>query len=278
MQKLSLIEDYFENIDTTTKAYWLGVLYSDGNVTRNHRQIRIEVSKRDIWLLEKIKTDLNIGSAISSTKKGKLLCLYISRKRMVEDLIGVGCIPCKSKVIELPILSNRSLYLAFLLGFYDGDGTQNSTRITCGNRKFLEQIKLKFGLSFIIGEKNNGGFIGTRKITGVAYCMSLGAPLFNEMMGNYKNSLPRKRNYFSTKEERARKAAEASRENTGKEKFYISKGALKNLVWQVPATEIAKRFGVSSNAIAKRCERLGIEKPSRGYWAKVNAKNVSTPL
>ena len=32
---------------------------------------------------------------------------------------------------------------------------------------------------------------------------------------------------------------------------------------------VAKLLGVSDVAIAKRCKLLGIEKPPRGYWAKV---------
>ena len=33
--------------------------------------------------------------------------------------------------------------------------------------------------------------------------------------------------------------------------------------------QVAKLLGVSDVAVAKRCKRLGVEKPPRGYWAKV---------
>lgn len=39
-------------------------------------------------------------------------------------------------------------------------------------------------------------------------------------------------------------------------------------VWREPATEVAKRYGVSSNALGKICERLGVPTPTRGYWAR----------
>ena len=43
------------------------------------------------------------------------------------------------------------------------------------------------------------------------------------------------------------------------------------LVWQMPTTEVADLFQVSDKAVEKRCKRLGISKPPRGYWAKVAA-------
>jgi len=44
--------------------------------------------------------------------------------------------------------------------------------------------------------------------------------------------------------------------------------ALKKLVWDVPMTLIAKNLGVSGKAVAKRCSKLGIKTPGRGYWTK----------
>ena len=46
---------------------------------------------------------------------------------------------------------------------------------------------------------------------------------------------------------------------------------LSMLVWEVPVTDIAKNLGVSGNAVGKRCRKLGIEVPSRGYWAKLRS-------
>jgi len=51
-------------------------------------------------------------------------------------------------------------------------------------------------------------------------------------------------------------------------KFNPTEKELKQLVWKMPARQVGKLFGVSDKAIEKRCKKLGIEKPSRGYWAK----------
>lgn len=43
---------------------------------------------------------------------------------------------------------------------------------------------------------------------------------------------------------------------------------LEKLVWSKPMKDLGKDLGVSDNAIRKRCKRIGIELPSRGYWLK----------
>lgn len=53
------------------------------------------------------------------------------------------------------------------------------------------------------------------------------------------------------------------------QKFRISKEDLSKLVWEMSTVKVAEKFGVSDKAIEKRCKKLGIEKPPRGYWNKV---------
>lgn len=53
------------------------------------------------------------------------------------------------------------------------------------------------------------------------------------------------------------------------QKFVIDPEELRQLVWEIPTTHIAQLFGVSDKAVEKRCRALGIPKPPRGYWAKL---------
>jgi 5-methylcytosine-specific restriction endonuclease McrA len=43
---------------------------------------------------------------------------------------------------------------------------------------------------------------------------------------------------------------------------------IKNLVWLIPTSQLAKNLGVSDVAINKFCKRHKIDKPSRGFWTK----------
>lgn len=55
---------------------------------------------------------------------------------------------------------------------------------------------------------------------------------------------------------------------------------LYELVWASPVTTIAKLHGISDVGLAKRCRRLGVPLPPRGYWARseVERAAVKPPL
>ncbi|MEA3213205.1 MAG: hypothetical protein QOE70_6262 [Chthoniobacter sp.] len=46
---------------------------------------------------------------------------------------------------------------------------------------------------------------------------------------------------------------------------------LHDLIWSTPASKLSADFGISDVAIAKRCRKLNVSPPPRGYWAKVEA-------
>jgi len=48
---------------------------------------------------------------------------------------------------------------------------------------------------------------------------------------------------------------------------YPSDSAMADMVWEMPATEIAKYYGVSSSALKKHCKNSNIHTPTRGYWS-----------
>jgi|GEM_PF-2025442 len=57
----------------------------------------------------------------------------------------------------------------------------------------------------------------------------------------------------------------------------LSKEELEKLVWSMPTVQVAELFGVSDTAVGKRCRVLGIKKPPRGFWSKVEAGIVPHP-
>lgn len=265
----------FKNIDTKEKAYWLGFLFADGcvvNYKYTKKIVLISNRKDENDVIDKFIGFMKIDNKKYYRANGTMEISF-RNVEIGDNLIQHGCIPRKSKVIELPDLDSRELYLAFLLGFFDGDGTQGTTRITCGSRKFLEQIKEMFQLQFKILDKHSDGYIEGRKIRGNGYSLCLGANLFNEMMSNYSNSLPRKRHYFGSNDERIEKIKQSSWKGHHEKKFSISKEDLSRIVWEMPSERIAEKYGVSGSTIAKRCKQLGIKKPGRGYWQSILVKS-----
>ena len=60
----------------------------------------------------------------------------------------------------------------------------------------------------------------------------------------------------------------------------LTREQLYERIWSAPTTQVAAEFGISDVALAKRCKKLNVPKPSLGYWAKVAAgqKPEKTPL
>lgn len=59
--------------------------------------------------------------------------------------------------------------------------------------------------------------------------------------------------------------------SSSRDALTLSREDLYELVWSKPMVELAKDFGLSDVALAKRCRKLGVPVPGRGYWARVSA-------
>lgn len=118
----NLKQDFFEIIDTEAKAYFLGFLFSDGNVFNN--QIALEIQRRDEEILQRLKKELNTINVITYRKRKntELCCLRIVSRKMVSDLKKYGIIPNKTyETKHLPPMPFE-MRRHFLRGLLDGDG------------------------------------------------------------------------------------------------------------------------------------------------------------
>ena len=60
--------------------------------------------------------------------------------------------------------------------------------------------------------------------------------------------------------------------NSNREKIaWPTDAQLSRIVWAMPMTTVARRFGVSDTAVKKRCRARHILTPGRGYWSKHGA-------
>lgn len=53
------------------------------------------------------------------------------------------------------------------------------------------------------------------------------------------------------------------------EKFEISRQALYEQIWSIPANKLAEKFGVSGSYLARVCAALNVPRPPVGYWQKL---------
>lgn len=117
--KTTIIEDYFEKIDTEEKAYWLGFLFADGNISKKSNNIEVSLKPSDIGHLKKFAKAINFSNPIIINKDRCRLCF--ANKKMKSDLIDKGCVPAKSLILKPPkILQKFNIH--FIRGYFDGDG------------------------------------------------------------------------------------------------------------------------------------------------------------
>ncbi|MDP3697210.1 MAG: LAGLIDADG family homing endonuclease [Candidatus Taylorbacteria bacterium] len=156
-------QDFFKKW-LSKMAYVLGFFTADGNMIRNKRGahfIDFYITDRDI--LEKIKKLLGSNHKISIRDRRKVnpnykigYRLQIGSKMMFNDLINLGLMPNKSKVVRMPSVPSK--YVShFVRGYFDGDGhvsaseyqkkdRKNKSRIiitgfTSGSKIFLEGLR-----------------------------------------------------------------------------------------------------------------------------------------
>jgi hypothetical protein len=121
---------YFDIIDSDRKAYWLGLLYADGNIHRRVKKMRLKLIEPDKYLLEAMSKDIEYQGPLYFSKASDignhdLWSLEIADVHMVESLYEIGLYPNKSLTVEFPSLRHLSddLFWPFIRGYFDGDGT-----------------------------------------------------------------------------------------------------------------------------------------------------------
>lgn len=121
-------KDFFKNIDSANKAYWLGFIYADGNISNNSLNIEIDYSDR--YLLKRFANDIDSQVEVTQRERDttfngytyhthtSLVRLYC--KDIANQLIKLGVVPTKTYKKEYPKCDK--FFWHFLRGFLDGDG------------------------------------------------------------------------------------------------------------------------------------------------------------
>ena len=134
------LPSFFEH-DSAEMYYVLGLLFADGNISRQGR-VTIHQTKYPAILHK-------IGHLLGRPVSGQLLTL--GNQALAEWLLerfGVG--PAKSNVLQWPVLPDQFAH-DFIRGFFDGDGSiwigrirgklRRSVSFTCGSKDFLLALK-----------------------------------------------------------------------------------------------------------------------------------------
>lgn len=141
------IENYFDTINNEAKAYYLGLLITDGSV--DDKRIRLSLKAEDKYILDKLSEEIGIKHLYYDDRKSGLYSLEAHSKHMVESLNKYGVIQNKTYLLkEIPFELIDDKYLNhFLRGIFDGDGCISISRqkyriyISEYNYSLVEQIR-----------------------------------------------------------------------------------------------------------------------------------------
>jgi len=168
-RRYTVNDEYFENIDTEEKAYWLGFLFADGYIRdRNHgKSLEMKLGIKDknhLELFRKcIKSTHNITESFNKVKYkdgysiSHLCWLAIYSDKLVESIKKQGVHSRKTFTIQPPLNVPKKLLRHFIRGYFDGDGC------ICFNRKTKRGVVgivsaspnfKKFLIEFILKECN----------------------------------------------------------------------------------------------------------------------------
>ena len=129
-RKYKIDEHYFDKIDTPNKAYFLGLLYADGNIGKKHTEVKISLQECDKSILEKFRDELQSDQPLSfitryhdmNPRYKNQWALNISNKNLHDSLVTHGVLPNKSLVLTYPEWLNPDLESHFIRGYINGDG------------------------------------------------------------------------------------------------------------------------------------------------------------
>lgn len=132
-------ENYFENIDTEEKAYWLGFIMADGTVIKTNKNMKLY---NRLKLALKLSDECHLKKLLKCIESTTEIKHYTTKNnttnysgndytycyvncdsiKLTNDLIKLGCVPNKTYECSIPDIPNN-LIRHFIRGYFDGDGS-----------------------------------------------------------------------------------------------------------------------------------------------------------
>lgn len=207
-KKYTVNSNYFDNIDTEHKAYWLGVFYADGNITKEGETKSIRFNSIDNNWLDLFIQDIEFSGLYKEEVHKKynkvIYCLRINDNKLHDSLNNWGCVPQKTKIIKFPNFLSEELVPHFIRGYFDGDGTvgvyKNSSKsniytlrsgFCTGSEEFI--IELVKHLPCIYNKVKK---CSTADTWSISYSVNDSIRLYNYMYNNATIFLNRKKEKF----------------------------------------------------------------------------------
>lgn len=129
-RQCTLNENYFQELDSKDKAYFLGFIYADGFITkRSQGQNILGLTLAEIEPIDKFKkyiqTDKKVGyykKTNGYSDKSYEYKLALISDKLVSDIEKLGVVERKTLTLTFPDI-REDLIPHFIRGYFDGDGS-----------------------------------------------------------------------------------------------------------------------------------------------------------
>lgn len=128
-QKYKRNSHYFDQIDNENKAYYLGLLFADGNNFSKHNAITLSLQEEDGYIVEKFKDEIEYEGFVHYDEKSKQNPKYKNQVRitindeyMSRKLYQLGLVDNKGLILKFPDYLEDKYIRHFVRGYFDGDG------------------------------------------------------------------------------------------------------------------------------------------------------------
>lgn len=127
-REIELNENYFDEIDSNEKAYYLGLLLADGSVSKSLNHVEISLADPDWTLLHEFKESIEAHKALVKDRKTRgnqtpSKRLTLCSKTLVKSLVEWGMTPARTYSWDLQREIPEEFIPHFVRGYWDGDGS-----------------------------------------------------------------------------------------------------------------------------------------------------------
>lgn len=112
---------YFDEINRPDKAYFLGLLITDGNVGNNDNSVKLQIHQRDQYILYNLAKAVNSSNKIYKRHDRPHKKLAIKCRQWKQALSKYGVVPRKTYITKMPVL-DQTMMPHMIRGMIDGDG------------------------------------------------------------------------------------------------------------------------------------------------------------
>ena len=310
----NLNTDYFKNISSIKQAYFLGLMFADGWITIQKSssgiskayRVNISLKVEDRAVLERFSEEIGFDSSRilerdsidhRSGKSYRMAYLQfgagstVLKSSMARDLMKHGITYKKNdkgrriKIPLLPVFCDKNgnvkhkLMLAFLLGYFDGDGTlkgHNNAEIYSSNFEFFTAIREVFNLGQIYESKRLTYDEETQTHSErYLYSLYLNKVMMKKMMSLGLNSMERKT--------LDGEAIDLEEPIMTKQRLWLKKvlpvNILKEFLFTHSPNKIALLLRIDHNTFLKFISQVyKLEIRDKGYYISLSYKRKKLPL